>query len=357
MLHLSAKRHRSIVWWEDAQWKTFWATIKGPIILFGSLVEYHPITSKDQSRIHQFLPSLCYWTAEKSEGTLNASHSFTGYEPKVLTFGELTDSSVLLSLKITAADQDVDDVTLGKMLTEAHRGQADYCVAPVVGIWWRTWALGRHCLLSTTGTFKILYVNFSMLGMVSEMSTTLSMNWTCMIFSTVFGICGIMGICVASKLTSPRYCHCAVLVRCTSLCLFTEMLITVPTYCNRCISNVMGERFGLLENFFVTYLAHWSLVGVLLLKNLDVCLSNWLIFACRIVVGSKLRVRHCLEALGFVSCLARQLIGQMCWLWIEFSFCLLTWLIFCWTIAFSLFTVFLMISDNLTSTVFFVKMD
>ena len=27
MLHLSAKSHRSIVWWEDALWKTFWATI------------------------------------------------------------------------------------------------------------------------------------------------------------------------------------------------------------------------------------------------------------------------------------------------------------------------------------------
>ena len=27
MLHLSAKRHRSIIWWEDALWKTFWATI------------------------------------------------------------------------------------------------------------------------------------------------------------------------------------------------------------------------------------------------------------------------------------------------------------------------------------------
>ena len=50
MLHLSAKRHRFIIWWED------------PIIPFGSLVEYHPITAKDQSRIHQFgkkvLPGL-----------------------------------------------------------------------------------------------------------------------------------------------------------------------------------------------------------------------------------------------------------------------------------------------------------
>ena len=36
--------------------------IKGPINPFGSLVEYYPITAKDQSRIHQFgkkvLPGL-----------------------------------------------------------------------------------------------------------------------------------------------------------------------------------------------------------------------------------------------------------------------------------------------------------
>ena len=35
---------------------------KGPIIPFGSLVEYYPFTAKDQSRIHQFgkkvLPGL-----------------------------------------------------------------------------------------------------------------------------------------------------------------------------------------------------------------------------------------------------------------------------------------------------------
>ena len=35
---------------------------KGPIIPFGSLVEYHPISAKEQSRIHQFgkkvLPGL-----------------------------------------------------------------------------------------------------------------------------------------------------------------------------------------------------------------------------------------------------------------------------------------------------------
>ena len=51
MLHLSAKRHIIIIWWDDALWKTFWATIlKDQLIPFGSLVEYHPKIAKDQSR-------------------------------------------------------------------------------------------------------------------------------------------------------------------------------------------------------------------------------------------------------------------------------------------------------------------
>ena len=34
--------------------RRFGEPFKGPIIPFGSFVEYHPITAKDQSRIHQF---------------------------------------------------------------------------------------------------------------------------------------------------------------------------------------------------------------------------------------------------------------------------------------------------------------
>ena len=34
--------------------RRFGQPFKGPIIPFGSLVEYHPITAKDQSRIHKF---------------------------------------------------------------------------------------------------------------------------------------------------------------------------------------------------------------------------------------------------------------------------------------------------------------
>ena len=43
-------------------------------------------------------------------------------------FNEPQNSSVPFSFKIPAADQDVDDLTFGKMLTEAYRGQVDYIV-------------------------------------------------------------------------------------------------------------------------------------------------------------------------------------------------------------------------------------
>ena len=42
--------------------RRFGKPLKGPIIPFGSLVEYYPISAQDQSRIHQFgkkvLPGL-----------------------------------------------------------------------------------------------------------------------------------------------------------------------------------------------------------------------------------------------------------------------------------------------------------
>ena len=66
--------------------------------------------------------------AGESEDTLNVFHSLTGYGPKLLAFDELYDSSVPFSLMIPSTDQDLDDLTLGEMLTAAHRGQVDYCV-------------------------------------------------------------------------------------------------------------------------------------------------------------------------------------------------------------------------------------
>ena len=53
--------------------------------------------------------------------------SFTSYEPKYMTFSELSDSQGSFSHITPSSDLDIDDATLGKLLTEAHRGQADYC--------------------------------------------------------------------------------------------------------------------------------------------------------------------------------------------------------------------------------------
>ena len=54
--------------------RCFGKPFKGPTIPFGSLVEYYPITAKDQSRIHQFgkkvLPGLFLGYALYARGNL-----------------------------------------------------------------------------------------------------------------------------------------------------------------------------------------------------------------------------------------------------------------------------------------------
>ena len=73
------------------------------------------------------MESLCFSANKESEDAYDVSTSLTGYEPNFVTFGELNDSSVPFSFIAPSSDQDMDDVTLGKLLTESHRGQADYC--------------------------------------------------------------------------------------------------------------------------------------------------------------------------------------------------------------------------------------
>ena len=54
---LSAKHTRSLVWWENTIWKArFGMSFNGPVIQFGAMVEYHPISAKDIPRLHQFGP-------------------------------------------------------------------------------------------------------------------------------------------------------------------------------------------------------------------------------------------------------------------------------------------------------------
>ena len=44
-----------------------------------------------------------------------------------MVFSELGDSQGSFSYITQSSDLDIDDASLGKLLDEAHRGQADYC--------------------------------------------------------------------------------------------------------------------------------------------------------------------------------------------------------------------------------------
>ena len=70
---------------------------------------------------------LCHSADKRSNDAYDVSPSLTGYEPNYMAFSELNDSSGSFSYITPSSNQDMDDVTLGKLLTEAHRGQADYC--------------------------------------------------------------------------------------------------------------------------------------------------------------------------------------------------------------------------------------
>ena len=70
---------------------------------------------------------LCHSANGESNDAYDVTPSLTGYEPNYMAFSELNDSSGSFSYITPSSDQDMDDVTLGKLLTEAHRGQADYC--------------------------------------------------------------------------------------------------------------------------------------------------------------------------------------------------------------------------------------
>ena len=64
-----------------------------------------------------------------AKGSLDAydvTFSLTGYEPNDTVSNELVDSQGPSSYVTPSSDQDIDDTTLGKLLTEAHREYADY---------------------------------------------------------------------------------------------------------------------------------------------------------------------------------------------------------------------------------------
>ena len=83
--------------------RRFGQPFKGPIIPFGSLVEYHPITAKDQSRIHQFgmkvLPGLFLGYALYAGGTWKGDVLIADLEEL-----ETMDASEIYSTRLNAKE-------------------------------------------------------------------------------------------------------------------------------------------------------------------------------------------------------------------------------------------------------------
>ena len=113
-------------------WSSSWRVSCDSISLFSVLFSHLELFSELDNPI--VMESLRYFAEKESEDTLNAFTSPTGYEPNLLTFGELNDSSVPFSFMILSSNKDANDVTLGEMPTEAHRGQADCCVPEGVSV-------------------------------------------------------------------------------------------------------------------------------------------------------------------------------------------------------------------------------
>ena len=68
------------------------------------------------------MQNLRYFANKGSVDVHDVSVSLTGYEPNFMTFSELNDSLGSFFHNIPSSDQ-----ALGKLLTEALRGQADHC--------------------------------------------------------------------------------------------------------------------------------------------------------------------------------------------------------------------------------------
>ena len=61
-----------------------------------------------------------------SNDAFDVHTSLTGYEPNDTVVNELVNSQGSFSYITPSSDLDIDDTTLGKLLTEAHREYADY---------------------------------------------------------------------------------------------------------------------------------------------------------------------------------------------------------------------------------------
>ena len=94
-------------------------------VFFHSSVLMHPDLHTDLDNLDSVENNLRH-SAKGSLDAYDVTFSLTGYEPNDTVSNELVDSQGPFSYVTLSSDQDIDDTTLGKLLTEAHREHADY---------------------------------------------------------------------------------------------------------------------------------------------------------------------------------------------------------------------------------------
>ena len=85
----------------------------------------HPEQHTDLDNLNTMQHNLCN-SAKGSNDAYDVSVSLTGFEPNDTVVNELGNSQGSFSYVTPSSDLDIDDTTLGKLLTEAHREYADY---------------------------------------------------------------------------------------------------------------------------------------------------------------------------------------------------------------------------------------
>ena len=94
-------------------------------VFFHSSVLMHPDLRTDLDNLDSVENNLRH-SAKGSLDAYDVAFSLTGSEPSDTVSNKLVDSQGPFSYVTPSSDQDIDDTTLGKLLTEVHREYADY---------------------------------------------------------------------------------------------------------------------------------------------------------------------------------------------------------------------------------------
>ena len=108
---------------------SFYFNLSFPVFFLSSVLMY-PDLQTDLYNLDSVENNLRH-SAKGSLDAYDVTHSLTGYEPNDTVSNdtvsnELVDSQGPFAYVTPSSDQDIDDTTLGKLLTEAHREYADY---------------------------------------------------------------------------------------------------------------------------------------------------------------------------------------------------------------------------------------